>query len=130
MVAGQSIKRGMALGLIAIGLVVTHWLAYRLGVQNEHQRIATAGEQLLHDSEAQAFEIHLQYLRLLSRHPNDLPLDDRLTMCRRTKVLADAVERSRVALNRKLGNDPEADRWQQKVADARSLIAKLSPEKQ
>jgi hypothetical protein len=126
----KSIMRWAAPVLIVVGLGGTHWLAYWLGTRNEHQRIAAAVTQIYDNSQAEAFDLHLQYLRLLSKHPNDLLPGERVSFCQQTKSFADFVEQARVVHNRRLGNDPAADRWQQKIDEARRLIAKLNPEKQ
>ena len=76
--------------------------------------IAFAAEQLYDNCQAEAFDLELHYLRSLSKHPSDISATDRQNWCAKTKFLADDIERSRVVQNRKLGNDPGADRWQQK----------------
>jgi hypothetical protein len=127
MFSGWPKWRWAILGLVMAGLVGTHWGAYWLGFRAEHQRIANTGLKMLADGETEAFERRVEYLRLLSRHPDAISSTDRLWYCRRTELLAGSLEQDLVKKNRKLGNDSEADHWQEKIDEARGLIAKLKP---
>jgi hypothetical protein len=119
----------VVLFLVAAILVGTHWSAYQFGAASQNKRLGGAIENLSYDCEATALEEHVQYLQLLSKYPNDISVVERQERCLKTEELATMVEHGKAAQYRKLGNDPQADRWQRQVDEARRLIAKLNPEK-
>ena len=86
----------IGLPVLVVLLLCSHWGSYRLGfsrVQDKKQFL----QELSVDCDAQLFEWHLRYLRILARFPDKTSASERLHYCHDTEALADKVEHSVLA---------------------------------
>jgi uncharacterized protein YbjQ (UPF0145 family) len=122
--------RRVAAVALALGVLAgTHVLAYWLGARQQFNRTSSFVQSLSAGYEKDALRHRVQALRIMAKHMQQTPTDEVLAFCRTTETIADAVERETVAPARQAGNDPEADRWQRQVEEARQLCARLKREK-
>lgn len=124
----QSKSRWILLAVIVILLIGTHWLAYRRGVRSENEKIGHMGRELIAINEVDAFRYILVILQMAERSPQALSSSKVNMYCRRIKNLAKDVERACVSVNRQIGNDSEADRWQKEIDEAHRLAEKMCPD--
>ncbi len=122
-------RRVAALALTLAVLSGTHMLAYWLGARQQFNRTSAFVQSLSAGYEKDALRHRVDALRIMARSTQQHPADEVLAFCKTTEVIADAVDRETVAPARQAGNDPEADRWQRQVEEARQLCARLKREK-
>jgi hypothetical protein len=122
--SGRTLKIVMVVIIGAGALAGTHGLAFWLGGRDTKARVGVYVRDLMGSREEDELRTRLAGLKILANHASQIPPDEVKTYCMYTESLAGSVEHYAATL-RQAGNDPEADRREQLVADARKEVARL-----
>ncbi len=114
-----------ALSSVIVLLVGSGWLAYSLGARHQSARTAPFIESTIEECEFNDLRIRIEALRIVANHPGAFSRNEIQPFCSRTeeamRFSLQSAERFRQA-----GNDPQADRLQKRVDEARRLLEQLN----
>jgi hypothetical protein len=108
---------------VVIGLYYSHRYAYRWGAWTSGRPVTLA---YIHEDE-DADILHLYYnvlaLRVYARYPDTGSASDHITACASAKMEIQMLERQVIPRLRREGHGEEADRLDERIREARELIA-------
>jgi hypothetical protein len=122
--SGRTLKIALIALVTVAALAGTHSLAFWLGGRDARARAGGFARELMGSREEDELRTRLTGLKILANHASQIPPDEVKSYCSYTESLAGYVERNAAKL-REAGNDPEADRREQLVAEARKEVARL-----
>ena len=108
---------------VVIGLYYSHRYAYRWGAWKAGRPVVLA---YIHEDE-DADSLHLYYnvlaLRVYARYPDTGSASDHIEVCSRAKMEIQMLERQVIPRLRREGHGEEANRLDERIREARKLIA-------
>jgi len=110
-----------AAALVA-ALSVTHYWAFRQGEKEAAETVAPAVEELMSGEELTHLTFALEPLRLLAKHPEDLPPSEADAFRAEVERYVRVIEQKRLPELEKAG-DPRAERHRKVTKEAKALLA-------